>query len=149
MKIYWYRMRANGVVHLPKVAHPNDAGFDLETTDRVVLLPGQDAWLGTGIAWSPSLSFLERLFRKPALFVRPRSSMASLGLLITEGTIDAGYRGEIKIHVRNVGSYPRTIEPGSRVAQLVPVLLPIARSKECDELDETSRGRGGFGSTGV
>ncbi len=148
MKVYWKRMRDRGVVHLPKHAHKDDAGLDLETTDSVVLLPGQDAWLGTGLAWSPAPSFLTRLFWKPALLIRPRSSMAREGLDITEGTVDAGYRGEIKIHVRNVSSTHRVIRPGERVAQAVIILLPILKILECDELDETSRGRDGFGSTG-
>jgi dUTP pyrophosphatase len=81
--------------------------------------------------------------------VRPRSSISKRGLLVHLGTVDNGYRGEIGVIISNISNHSAVIRPGDRIAQLVvaPVLYP--KFREVDELDETERGDGGFGSTGT
>ena len=81
--------------------------------------------------------------------VRPRSSISKRGLLVHLGTVDNGYRGEIGVIVSNISNYSAVIRPGDRIAQLVvaPVLYP--KFREAEELSETERGEGGFGSTGI
>jgi dUTP pyrophosphatase len=84
--------------------------------------------------------------------VRPRSGLAlkhGITCLNTPGTIDADYRGEVKVILANLGSDPFPIARGDRIAQLVPAPVQHARFAEVEELDETARGEGGFGSTGV
>jgi len=81
--------------------------------------------------------------------VRPRSSISKRGLLVHLGTVDNGYRGEIGVIISNISNHSAVIRPGDRIAQLVvaPVLCP--KFREVEELDETERGEGGFGSTGT
>lgn len=74
--------------------------------------------------------------------------MAKNGLDITEGTIDAGYRGEIMIHIRNMGSERHYLEVGHRIAQVIPILVPQVTVKVADELQGSDRGDQGFGSSG-
>ena len=84
--------------------------------------------------------------------VRPRSGLAikqGLSLVNTPGTIDADYRGEIKVILINLGQDPITIEPGQRMAQLVICPVVVPQLVEVAELPETERGNGGFGSTGI
>lgn len=131
-------------VPLPKYAHPGDAGADLVTTVDVRLAPGERALVPTGI----SLELPDGL----AAFVHPRSGLAlRLGLSIvnTPGTIDAGYRGEIKVllinhDVRETISLSR----GDRIAQLVIQRVEHANFIEVDTLSDSIRGAGGYGSTG-
>jgi dUTP pyrophosphatase len=83
--------------------------------------------------------------------VRPRSGLASrhgVTLVNTPGTIDADYRGEVRVPLINLGREPFTVERGMRVAQMVVLPVPPVRLLEVDELDETDRGAGGFGHTG-
>ena len=83
--------------------------------------------------------------------VRPRSGLAvkhGVTCLNSPGTVDADYRGEVKVLLINLGAEPFTIERGERIAQLIIAPAPQARFEEVDDLDETARGEGGFGSTG-
>jgi dUTP pyrophosphatase len=128
---------------LPTYAHPGDAGLDLHAADTTTLQPGQRALVPCGIAIAIPDGHVG--------LVHPRSGLAvdhGLTLLNAPGTIDAGYRGEVKVLLINHGDTPVEIRHGQRVAQLL--LLPVAAVdvREVDRLDVTSRGSGGFGSTG-
>jgi dUTP pyrophosphatase len=130
---------------LPAYAHPGDAGLDLFSADDVTIGPGARVLIPTGIAVAIPDGF--------AGFVQPRSGLAiknGLSLVNTPGLIDAHYRGEIKVIAINLDpEQPISIARGDKIAQLV--IQPVARVQlvETDELDETARGEGGFGSTGV
>lgn len=130
---------------LPSYAHPGDAGLDLYSAEDRTLAPHQRALIGTGIAVAIPDGY--------AGFVQPRSGLAlkrGLSLVNTPGLIDAHYRGEIKLIAINLDpSTPLTITRGEKVAQLVLQRVERAELVESDDLDETPRGTGGFGSTGV
>ncbi|MGB4442467.1 MAG: dUTP diphosphatase [Coriobacteriia bacterium] len=130
---------------LPSYAHPGDAGLDLYSAEDRTLAPHQRALIGTGIAVAIPDGY--------AGFVQPRSGLAlkrGLSLVNTPGLIDAHYRGEIKLIAINLDpSTPVTITRGEKVAQLVLQRVERAELVESDDLDETPRGTGGFGSTGV
>jgi dUTP pyrophosphatase len=136
--------RLDPQVPLPRYARPGDAGADLVTTVDVVLQPGERALLPTGIALSLPWGY--------AGFVHPRSGLATragLGLVNAPGTIDAGYRGEIKVIVINHDpAKPIELRRGDRVAQLVIQRVEQARFLDVSELEESVRGAGGHGSTG-
>jgi dUTP pyrophosphatase len=129
---------------LPAYAHPGDAGADLCAAADVVLPPGGRATVGTGIALAVPDGY--------AAFVHPRSGLAArhgITLVNAPGTVDAGYRGEIRVVLLNTDpATPFTVRRGDRIAQLV--VQPVARVRflEVGELPPTPRGQGGFGSTG-
>jgi dUTP pyrophosphatase len=129
---------------LPAYAREGDAGLDLLAATSVTLAPGERALVGTGIAVAIPEGY--------AGFVQPRSGLAlrhGLGLVNSPGLIDSGYRGEIAvILVNHDPDVAVKVERGDKVAQLVVVPVPRARLVECDELPESARGSGGFGSTG-
>ncbi len=131
-------------VPLPAYARPGDAGCDLVTTVDAELLPGERVVLPTGIALALPEGY--------AAFVHPRSGLAAhhgVGLVNAPGTIDAGYRGEIKVIL--VNHDPREtlhLRRLDRVAQLVVQRVERVAWRETDELSETERGAGGHGSTG-
>jgi len=161
MILKFKKMRAEA--RIPSFGHddPMNAGLDLYLAEGKAIMSGMDAWLPSGVAWEaeipptvevPISEMIDRIDHlkgwKPALLIRPRSSMAKLGLEITEGTIDASYRGEIMIHVRNVG--PGTVRLGAedRIAQIIPILVPHVTVEEVYELSPSIRGDKGFGSSG-
>lgn len=129
---------------LPGYAHDGDAGADLMTAEDVVLDPGQRATVRTGVAIALPDGF--------AGFVHPRSGLAArCGLTIVNapGTVDAGYRGEIRVTLLNTDSLePVRLTRGDRVAQLVIQRVECAVFDEVDELPESARGANGFGSSG-
>jgi dUTP pyrophosphatase len=129
---------------LPEYAHPGDAGADLVTMVDVVLAPGERVLVPTGIAIALPAGY--------AAFVHPRSGLAArLGLSIvnTPGTVDAGYRGEIKVLLVNHDpSAEVRLRRGDRVAQLVVQQVDRARFVEVERLPGSDRGDGGYGSTG-
>ncbi len=130
---------------LPAYAHEGDAGLDLYAAEDVSLKPFQRALVSTGIAVAVPEGF--------AGFVQPRSGLASrkgLSFVNTPGLIDAHYRGEVKVIAINLDpEQTLMLSRGERIAQLV--IQPIVRTTVVDvqELDETMRGEGGFGSSGV
>ena len=128
----------------PSYALPGDAGADLRTTVDVELGPGERTVLPTGVAVAMPEGY--------AAFVHPRSGLAArfgVSLVNTPGTIDSGYRGEIKIIVVNLDrTNPVTFKRGDRVAQLVLQRVERARFVEVDELPGSERADGGHGSTG-
>jgi len=130
---------------LPAYETEHAAGMDLRAavTEPVVLVPGQRTMVPTGlrIALPPGTEAQ----------VRPRSGLAAkhgISLPNTPGTIDADYRGEIKVILINLGDAPVTINRGDRIAQLVIAPVLRAQWETVDSLDETARGEGGFGHTG-
>ena len=129
---------------LPAYAHDGDAGADLVTTVDVVLEPGERAVVPTGIAIALPDGY--------AAFVHPRSGLAArygVSLVNAPGTIDAGYRGEIKATLINLDRLENvTFSRGDRIAQLVVQKVERATFTEVPELPSTVRGTGGFGSTG-
>lgn len=129
---------------MPTRAHHDDAGFDLHALEAGTLAPGERALVRTGIAIE--------LPRGHAGFVLPRSGNADrhgIALVNAPGLIDEGYRGEIKVLLLNTDrSEAFAIEPGDRIAQLVIVQVGTPDLIEVDSLEGTSRGAGGFGSSG-
>jgi dUTP pyrophosphatase len=136
--------RVDAAVPIPTYAHPGDAGVDLVTTLAAELAPGERTVLPTGIAIALSDGY--------AAFVHPRSGLAArcgVSLVNTPGTVDAGYRGEIKVIVVNLD--PREsvrFERFDRIAQLVVQQVEKVRFHEVAELPASPRAAGGFGSTG-
>nr|WP_208407710.1 dUTP diphosphatase [Amycolatopsis granulosa] len=131
-------------VPLPSYARPGDAGADLVTTTDVVLEPGRRVLVGTGIAIALPPGY--------AGFVHPRSGLAArtgLSVVNAPGTIDAGYRGEIKVCLVNHDpDEPIRLSRGDRIAQLVIQRVETAAFVEVAELPASERGAGGYGSTG-
>lgn len=131
---------------LPAYATDGAAGMDVVAAipEPLILVPGSRAAVPTGLAMAIPPGF--------EVQVRPRSGLAAKhGLTVANapGTIDADYRGEVKVLLINLGPDPVTIEPAMRIAQLVPAAVTRARLTVVDSLDDTARGAGGFGSTGV
>ncbi|MBW3661733.1 MAG: dUTP diphosphatase [Actinobacteria bacterium] len=131
-------------VPLPTYAHPGDAGLDLSASEPLVLGPGERGACPTGIAVAIPPGWVG--------LVHPRSGRAireGLTLINAPGTIDAGYRGEVKVLLVNLGAEEVRIERGDRVAQLLLQRVAQARLVEVDELPRSERGAGGFGSSGA
>jgi dUTP pyrophosphatase len=129
---------------LPAYASDGAAGMDVVAAEDVTLAPGGRHAVATGFALAIPAGY--------EVQVRPRSGLAlkhGISLPNTPGTIDSDYRGELKIIMINLGAEPFAIARGDRVAQLVVAPVQPARFIEVDTLDETTRGAGGFGSTGV
>ncbi|GAB4254875.1 MAG: dUTP diphosphatase [Thermoleophilia bacterium] len=129
---------------LPWRAHPGDAGADLHAVEEVVIPPGERRIVSTGIALAIPEGY--------AGLVHARSGLAfKHGLMVVNapGLIDAGYRGEVRVCLYNSGTEPYAIAPGDRIAQLVVQRVETPEYVSVEALDETRRGSGGFGSTGV
>jgi dUTP pyrophosphatase len=128
----------------PSYAHPGDAGADLVAAEAVRLEPGARALVGTGVRIALPDGY--------AGFVMPRSGLAArhgITIVNAPGTVDAGYRGELKVALLNTdAAEPYDIAVGDRIAQLVVMPVPRARFIPVAELPESVRGVGGFGSTG-
>jgi dUTP pyrophosphatase len=131
-------------VPVPSYATPGDAGADLVTTTDVAIAPGERVTVGTGVAIALPAGY--------AAFVHPRSGLAArvgLSVVNTPGTIDSGYRGEIRICLINHDlREPIELRRGDRIAQLVVQRVEHAVFREVDDLGQTRRGTGGYGSTG-
>jgi dUTP pyrophosphatase len=128
---------------LPAYATAGSAGLDLRAAEAFTLKPGERALVPTGIAIALPQGFEAQ--------VRPRSGLAvkhGVTVLNAPGTIDADYRGEIKVPVINHGVEDFIITRGDRIAQMVIAPITIATLAEVDSLGETERGSGGFGSSG-
>jgi dUTP pyrophosphatase len=149
---------------LPEVAHSGDLGFDVFALNDVLLHPNTPTKIATGISVEFSPVVLDREFyivdnvnhtpsnlQKYGLLVLDRSSMASKGIFVTGGVVDSGYTGPLMV-VLNLMASTTTyqIYAGDKIAQLIPVpVFTGAGVQEVEELDETSRGEDGFGSTDV
>jgi len=136
--------RLDPAARLPARAHPDDAGYDLHALEGATLGPGERAKVRTGIAIE--------LPAGHAGWVLARSGLAArhgIALVNAPGLIDAGYRGEIAVLLLNTDRLePFVVAPGDRIAQLVVAAVAAPEVVEVEELDETTRGVGGFGSTG-
>ncbi|MFK8185743.1 MAG: dUTP diphosphatase [Phormidesmis sp.] len=137
-------VRLHPDAQIPSYAHVDDSGMDLVAIAPQTIPPHQSALVPTGIAIEIPLGTEAQ--------VRPRSGLAlkhSITVLNTPGTVDAGYRGEIKVILINHGEQPFHIEKGMKISQMV--IMPILRAEitEVSDLSESVRGEGGFGSTGL
>jgi dUTP pyrophosphatase len=142
MRVRIKRLRADAF--LPEYAHgpEEDAGLDLRAVEETLLVPGEPRAVGTGLAIELPSGFEAQ--------VRPRSGLAlkhAITLPNSPGTIDPGYRGEIRVILLNLGREPYRIAPGERIAQIVIARYETVEWEEA-ELSETTRGDGGFGSSG-
>lgn len=130
---------------MPTYAHDGDAGADLRSSVDLILEPGERAMVPTGIALAIPEGF--------AGFVQPRSGLAAkhgIGVVNAPGLIDSGYRGEIKVILINLDkSRAFQISRDDKIAQLVIQKVETISFKSVDELPDTTRGDGGFGSTGI
>ena len=144
MKLQISITRTHKDAKIPSYAHPSDAGVDLFSTEELTLAPGERKLVPTGIKIAIPEGF--------EAHVRPKSGLAlkhGISLVNTPGTIDSGYRGEIGVIAINLGQEPYHIEKCSKIAQMVFNKVEQADFVEVDELDETPRGEGAFGSTGI
>ena len=129
----------------PTIAHPGeDLGYDLYSAETVVLAPRGHGVVPTGM----SMELTGSNGRPMGALVRDRSSMASRRIITTAGVIDAGYRGEIKIVMENLGETEQTIHAGDKIANLLPYPVLTTAVEVVEELAESKRGAGGFGSSG-
>ena len=133
-------------VALPKYETDDSSGLDLaaNTDKQIKILPGNSEIISTGLAVAIPKNF--------EIQIRPRSGLAAknqISVLNTPGTIDADYRGELKVILINLSDKVFVVEKGLRIAQMV--LCPVVKAtlKEVTELENTERGSGGFGSTGI
>jgi len=130
-------------IELPSAASSGAAGFDLRAAVGISIKPGSRVLVQTGLSVALPHGY--------ELQLRPRSGLAfrhGITVLNSPGTVDSDYRGELKVILVNFGSEAFTIERGDRIAQGVVSALPTVRWIEVDELPDTERGGGGFGSTG-
>ena len=128
---------------LPLRANPGDAGADLFAVEETLIPPGERRDVGTGLALAIPPGY--------AGFVQPRSGLAfKHGIMVVNspGLIDAGYRGEVRISLYNSGSEPFAVKTGERIAQLVVQRVEGPAFVESEELPGSTRGEGGFGSSG-
>jgi dUTP pyrophosphatase len=128
---------------LPVRAHPGDAGVDLFSVESMLIPSGERREVGTGIAVAIPPGY--------GGFVQPRSGLAfkhGIMLVNSPGLIDAGYRGEVRVCVYNSGPEAFTVGVGERIAQLVIQRVEEPVYVEVEELSDTARGQGGFGSSG-
>lgn len=130
--------------HVPAYAHPGDAGADLVATEAVHLEPGERALVGTGVRIALPEGFVA--------FVVPRSGLAArhgITIVNAPGTVDAGYRGEIRVSLLNTDLHASyDVSVGDRIAQVIVMPVPRVRFTPVEELPQSSRGERGFGSTG-
>ena len=138
--------RLSKEVSLPKYETSGSSGMDLAAyiDSNININPGQTAIIPTGLALSIPKGF--------EVQIRPRSGLAAkqkISVLNTPGTIDSDYRGEIKVVLINLGQDSFKVEKGLRIAQMVVCPVIQAQLKEVNDLSETERGKGGFGSTGT
>ncbi|MBS3165720.1 dUTP diphosphatase [Candidatus Woesearchaeota archaeon] len=126
---------------LPKYALPGDAGMDIYSNESMILLPGERKLVPTGISMSIPTGFVGLIWDKSGI-------AGNHGLKTMGGVIDSGYRGEIKVVLHNLSDKPFHIEQGAKIAQMLIQTVEQKKIEEVNELDETSRGESGFGSTG-
>lgn len=142
MKIKVKKLRDDAII--PRYAHEGDAGMDVYSVENATIGPGEISLIPTGLSFE--------LPRGIEIQVRPKSGLAiKYGITVTNspGTLDSGYRGELKVVLQNEGKRKYEVRKGEKVAQIVLARYEEAEFEEVGELAETSRGAGGFGSTGL
>lgn len=131
--------------NVPSYSHPGDAGADLSSSEALTLAPGERATVGTGVSIALPDGFVA--------FVVPRSGLAAkhgITIVNSPGTVDAGYRGELKVTLLNTdSSQPFDIAVGDRIAQMIVMPVTQARFIPVEKLPVSERGESGFGSTGL
>lgn len=142
MKLKIKKLNQDAII--PNYAHATDSGMDLYSIEDKIIRPGETSLIKTGLKIE--------LPKKTEAQIRPKSGIAlkhSVTVLNTPGTIDEGYTGEIQIILINHGKNPYKINKGEKIAQMV--VMPVIRVaiQETNDLKDTSRGGGGFGSTGL
>jgi len=145
-QVLFNRLPGNEDVQLPRKMSELAAGFDLHAAvnEPMILAPGERKLVPTGFAMAMPAQLEAQ--------IRPRSGLAykhGITCLNSPGTIDADYRGEVKVLLVNLGQEPFTIERGERIAQMLFQIVPEISIEEVSELPDTVRGAGGFGHTGV
>jgi len=128
---------------IPRYAHEGDAGMDAYSLENCVLQPGERKTVPTGISFELPIGY--------EIQIRPRSGLAlnhGITLSNTPGTLDSGYRGELKVGMINLSGERYDVKKGERIAQLVLAKHETAEIEEVKELNQSSRGENGFGSTG-
>ena len=125
---------------LPTYAHPGDVGMDMYAMETVTIAPGEHYRFFHGFALEFPIGY--------AAIVKDKSSISKAGLHTMGGVFDAGYRGEYNTHLVNLTDKPYVVEMGDKVSQLILFPVAIAEIEEVDELSDSSRGVGAFGSTG-
>ena len=136
-------LRLDKELPLPKKEFPSDAGYDLRAAESKIIAPQERYLMSTGLKMAVPIGYEAQ--------VRPRSGLAvkyGISVVNSPGTIDATYRGEVKVILINHGREPFSINKGDRIAQLVVQKIPQLDVVEVDDLEDTIRGEGGFGSTG-
>jgi dUTP pyrophosphatase len=126
---------------LPAYAHPGDAGIDLFSCVDIVLGPGEVRAVPTGIQMAIPLGFVGLVWDKSGISLKAVHRLA--------GVVDAGYRGEVQVVLANLGREPYAVKAGMKVAQMLIQPVHAVEIEEAAELEGTSRGQGGFGSTGL
>jgi dUTP pyrophosphatase len=129
----------------PSIGHPGeDLGYDVYAAQPVTIPARGHAIVSTGIAIECTSATGEKM----GALLRDKSSMAARRLMLTGGVIDAGYRGEIRVLIENLGDAPAEIHAGDKIANLIPYPVLTAEVEVVDDLADSSRKAGGFGSTG-
>ncbi len=138
------KLKKTSEAKTPSYAHKGDSGADLYSTEDVILEPMKISLIGSGIHLAIPEGYEAQ--------VRPKSGLAlkhGIAFVNSIGTIDSGYRGEVKAIAINLGKEPYEVKKGTKIGQLVFQKVEHATFEEADSLDETSRNHGGFGSTGL
>ena len=127
---------------LPGYAHPDDAGMDLFSNENIIISPQERKTISTGISMAIPLGYAGLIWDKSGI-------AHNHGLKTMGGVIDSNYRGEIKVVIHNLSDKPYTFEKGTKIAQML--IQPVEQKKMIvvEELDDTSRGEKGFGSSGM
>lgn len=126
---------------IPNYANPHDAGMDLYTRETVTLQPDERKLISTGIAMAIPPGYVGLIWDKSGI-------AGKYGIKTMAGVIDSGYRGEIKIVLHNLSKHSYTFDKGTKVAQMLIQAVEQKQIMEVEKLDDTTRGEGGFGSTG-
>jgi len=127
--------------HIPNIAHQGDAGFDLYSVDKVTIEPGQRVQIPVGLAFEIPLGYVGLIWDKSG--ISHKGGIKTLG-----GVLDSGYRGELLVGVINLSSETYVFEKGNKIAQMLIQKIETPTFEEVVELSDSSRGEGGFGSTG-
>jgi len=133
--------RLHSAAKLPSYGHPGDAGLDLFSCADLILAPGQVRAVPTGIKVAIPAGHVGLIWDK--------SGISLSGVHRLAGVVDAGYRGEVRVVMVNLSREPLTISQGMKIAQMLIQPVREVKVTEVEELDDTSRGEGGFGSTGL
>jgi len=126
---------------VPFYNHQGDAGLDLFSCMRVVINPGETVPVPTGIQMAIPAGYVGLIWDKSGIALR--------GIHRLAGVVDSGYRGEVKVVLTNLGREPFIVDPGMKIAQMLIQPVQTVEIVEVNSLDQTTRGEGGFGSTGL